>query len=70
MTVLPRKSINTLLGKATYYTTRMEDEQGRWDDNWSTKDGFFVTHHQNTHHVYKVPSSMLSKADKKMIWGK
>ncbi len=48
------KKIQTINGEALYSHTETEDENGSWNDNWSTKNGEFVIHDGNQHHVYIV----------------
>ena len=47
-------SINTISGKATYSHTEIEDQKENWDDHWTTKNGEYVIHAENQHHVYIV----------------
>ena len=49
-----KKTINTIQGKAEYVKTEVEDKNGNWNDNYYTKDGYYVIHEGNKHHVYKV----------------
>jgi hypothetical protein len=46
--------IDTVAGKALFVRTEKEDEFGRWNDNYFTKDGYWVIHQGKKHHVYKV----------------
>jgi len=46
--------INTIVGKALFVRTEKEDESGRWNDNYYTRDGYFVLHRGKKHDVYKV----------------
>ena len=49
-----KKSINTASGKAKYIGTETEDKYGRWNDRYSTRDGFWVIHDGDHHHIYKI----------------
>jgi len=44
--------ISTAFGEKKYLKTEVEDENGKWKDNYSTKDGFFVIHDGRRHHIY------------------
>jgi hypothetical protein len=46
--------IDTISGKALFVKTEKEDKEGRWNDNYYTKDGYWVIHQGKKHHVYKV----------------
>jgi hypothetical protein len=47
-------TIDTVAGKALFIKTEIEDKHGRWNDDYYTKDGYWVIHHGKKHHVYKV----------------
>jgi hypothetical protein len=46
--------INTVAGKAYFVKTETEDKHGKWNDDYSTRDGYWVLHSGKKHHVYKV----------------
>lgn len=46
--------INTIAGKAKLVKIIKEDENGKWDDNYYTRDGFYVLHKNPYHIVYEV----------------
>lgn len=46
--------IDTIAGRAYYVRTEIEDEHGKWYDNYWTRDGYWVIHEGKNHHVYKV----------------
>jgi len=46
--------INTAKGKAKLVKVEVEDGEGRWNDNYYTRDGFFVLHEGNRHLIYQV----------------
>ena len=50
--------INVLGGTAKYVRTEVEDANGNWNDNYYTRDGYWVIHEGNEHHIY-----FLSKED-------
>lgn len=50
----PVATINTVAGIAHFVKTEVENEQGRWNDNYATRDGYWVTHHGKYHDVYRV----------------
>jgi len=47
-------SIDTVAGKAFFIKTEVEDESGRWHDDYWTRDGYYVIHEGRRHHVYKL----------------
>lgn len=47
-------SINTMKGEAKYYGTEIEDSQGRFDDSYSTNEGYYLIHKNPMHHIYLV----------------
>ncbi len=47
-------SISTCRGEAIYSHTELEDADGKWNDNWWTNNGEYVTHEEFRHHVYIV----------------
>ena len=49
-----QKEIGTAMGPAHYIGTEIEDKNGKWNDNYYTRDGFWVIHEGNKHHVYQV----------------
>jgi len=49
-----KEKINTIDGEASFVRTEVEDQFGNWNDNYWTRDGFYVIHEGNKHHVYKV----------------
>ena len=46
--------IRTAQGTAKYLCTEIEDKAGNWNDNYCIRDGYWVIHEGNQHHVYKV----------------
>ena len=48
-----QNQINVIGGTAKYVCTEIEDKFGRWNDNYYTRDGYYVIHNGNEHHVYK-----------------
>lgn len=46
--------IETVAGRARYIGTETEDARGRWNDSYSTRDGYYVVHHGELHDVYLV----------------
>lgn len=44
-------TINTYQGEAEYYGTEVEIN-GRFNDSYSTNDGFFLIHEGEQHHIY------------------
>lgn len=50
----PKPTINTASGEARYLGTEFENEDGKWNDSYAIKDGFWVIHQGKQHHVYKV----------------
>jgi hypothetical protein len=48
-----KKEIVTAMGPAHYFGTEIEDKNGRWNDNYYIRDGFWVIHEGNHHHVYR-----------------
>ena len=52
------KQINTAKGIAIFVRTSIEDANERWDGmNLSTKDGFYIIHNGNKHHIYTLLSA-------------
>ena len=49
-----KPSIGTAAGEAFYVKTEVEDKHGRWNDDYYTRDGYWVIHEGKKHHVYKV----------------
>lgn len=45
-------TIETILGEMIYSHTEIEDENGNWNDHWSTENGEYVIHGSKRHHVY------------------
>lgn len=62
--IVPKKkvkdSISTASGKAFFVRTEKEDSQGKWNDNYKVKDGFYLIHDGNLHHVYRVPQKYVA----------
>jgi hypothetical protein len=48
-----KPTIETVNGTAHYVTTKLEND-GRWHDDYYTKDGYYVIHEGKRHHIYKV----------------
>jgi len=46
--------IHTRAGIAHYFGTEIEDKQGRWNQDYNVKEGFWVIHEGAKHHIYKV----------------
>ena len=46
--------IDTVDGRAYFYKTEVEDKNGRWYNDYWIRDGFWVIHEGNQHHVYKI----------------
>jgi hypothetical protein len=49
-----KPTISTANGIARLYTVELEDEMGKWNDRYATKDGFYVLHEGKKHIVYKL----------------
>jgi len=49
-----KRYIDTLAGRAYYVKTVVEDDQGHWDDHYSTASGYWVIHRGKKHDVYKI----------------
>ena len=54
-----QEHIDTIRGRALYIRTEEEDAHGRWNDNYYTRDGYYVIHEGRLHHVYQVPANEL-----------
>jgi len=39
-------------GRAKFVRTEVEDSLGRWNDEYQVRDGYWVVHAGNRHHVY------------------
>lgn len=39
-------------GRAKFLLTEVEDSLGRWNQGYSIRDGYWVIHQGNRHHVY------------------
>jgi hypothetical protein len=50
----PAPSIGTVAGEAFFVRTEVENADGRWNDSYATRDGYWVIHDGKYHHVYKV----------------
>ena len=48
-----KTSIQVMSGTAKYVKTEVENKFGKWNDNYYVKDGYYVIHHGNQHHLYK-----------------
>ena len=48
------KTIDTVQGVAIFVRTEIEDKNGYWNDNYNTKDGYYVIHRYKAHDVYRV----------------
>jgi len=59
--MMVKKFIRTAQGKAKFVKTEKEDKYGRWNDNYAVRDGFFVIHNGNKHHVYKLVEDKAKK---------
>jgi hypothetical protein len=59
----PENYISVAGGKAHYIKTEVEDSRGKWDDNYFTKDGYYVLHKGKKHHVYKLKEEIKEKRD-------
>ena len=54
------ETIRTIDGLAKFVRTEVEDSQGRWNDNYQTREGYWVIHEGKKHHVYyKKPKMRL-----------
>jgi uncharacterized protein YeeX (DUF496 family) len=53
------KTISTISGEAEYVGTEFEDDYGDWHDDYSVKDGYYVIHGDNRHHVYKLKRNVV-----------
>jgi len=49
-----KDKIGTAAGEARYIGTEVENEHGKWDDSYTTKDGYWVIHEGKEHHIYEV----------------
>jgi hypothetical protein len=49
-----KKSIRTVRGLASYVGTEVEDKFGRWNQDYFTRDGFWLIHEGKKHHIYQV----------------
>ncbi len=59
-----KPEIGTVAGTAKYIGTETEDKNGKWNDSYATKDGYWVIHSGEQHHVYKVSESAHSRIEK------
>lgn len=50
----PQSTINVAGGTAHYVLTETEDSRGRWNDDYTIRNGFYVIHEGRNHHVYKL----------------
>lgn len=48
------RTINTVQGPARFVRTEVEDANGRWNDSYTTRDGYYVVHRGSHHDVYEV----------------
>ncbi len=48
------RKIDTVAGPAEFVRTETEDSEGRWNDDYNVRDGFYVLHRGREHHIYKV----------------
>ena len=48
------KTIQTVQGKAEYVKTETEDQNGRWNDNYYVRDGYYVIHRGSEHDIYRI----------------
>jgi len=46
--------IYTATGDAILHAIEEEDKNGKWNDNYNVRDGFYVIHKNSIHYVYKV----------------
>jgi hypothetical protein len=49
-----KETIGTIKGVGKYIGTEIEDDRGKWNDNFSVRDGFYVIHVGKKHHIYKL----------------
>lgn len=49
-----KEYIDVAGGRAKFLRTETEDARGLWNDSYSTKEGYWVIHEGNLHHVYKL----------------
>jgi len=59
----PKPTISTAEGTAYYVRTEVEDENGKWSDNYYIRDGYRVIHDGNKHYIYKIDEEEDSWAD-------
>ena len=52
--VAMKDAIQTASGKAMFVETVVEDANGKWNDNWNVRDGFYVIHRGTEHDVYRL----------------
>lgn len=50
----PQKTIRVAGGVAKFVKTEVEDKHGHWNDNYWTRNGYWVLHEGKKHHVYKM----------------
>ena len=63
----PKKEIGTVAGTATYVCTLTDKELDAGD--YSTRNGYWVIHHADTHDIYKVyPKSTKLHVDNDEGW--
>jgi len=48
------REIDVAGGSAKYVCTEIEDSRGRWNDDYNVRDGYFVIHDGENHHVYRL----------------
>jgi len=49
-----KPTIKTANGTAYYVRTEVEGANGKWNDNYFIKDGYWVLHEGKYHHIYKT----------------
>lgn len=60
-------SINTMSGKAFYYGSEIEDNNGKFDDSYSTSQGYYLIHSGKYHRIYKLDSKPIWKENNKIL---
>lgn len=63
-----KETIETANGTAKYVKTEVENDDGKWNDNYSTKEGYYVIHSYGVHHVYKIGVQNDTEENKPKVW--
>ena len=64
-----KPTIKTAAGEGKYIGTEVEDEKGKWNDNYAINDGFWVIHQGDKHHVYEVKKESFKEYSDEIRWG-